>query len=202
MGRFEKNGAFTSVFAKRKKWKIDAGLSAVLIGEGDATGILPPKCSVNDYGAGAGEYVGLLRCNGFQARGFDATEEIDEISGGRVTYADLSEDRCICPVASWGICVEVGEHIPEPSLGAFIANVAGATLDGLIISWAVPGQRGTGHVSCREPEWVAEQFAGHGLEVSGGETVRARQIAGGGWTKKLLILRRIHDAAPLVCVSV
>ena len=46
------------------------------------------------------------------------------------------------------ICLEVGEHIPNEYMYALLSNIK-THLDGyLIMSWAVKGQAGYGHVNC------------------------------------------------------
>lgn len=178
------NGAFEPEFAGRKRWRVDAGLWPALL----AT--LPPRVRVVDLGASVGRYVAALRAAGFFAVGLDGTPNVAELSGGLVSYADLSRPVRFEDPADWAMSIEVGEHIPAAYAATYLDNVAAAARAGLIVSWAVPGQRGRNHVHCQPPEWVAAQLAYRGWTVDVPATDRARELAGRGWNRKLLVLTR------------
>jgi hypothetical protein len=120
----------------------------------------PPNCFF-DFGAGMGQYVEALNAFGYCGTGCDGTKDIGDETGGKVFHHDLREP-INCETAAWGLCVEVGEHIPESALPVFLDSLATVS-HGLFISWAKLGQGGTGHVSCRSPEWVAEQMSARGF---------------------------------------
>merc|ERR1739842_266376 len=56
----------------------------------------------------------------------------------------------------WAMSIEVGEHIPAESEDIFIDNITKHACKGIILSWAVPGQGGQGHIN--------EQYNGHVIE--------------------------------------
>jgi cyclopropane fatty-acyl-phospholipid synthase-like methyltransferase len=190
----EKNGAFGEKFARRRTWKMDENLQRAiehLVQEFD-------PLRIADIGAGGGEYVRWLKgVWGVASVGFDATKNIYDISGGDVHEVDFSAPGAGAEVSNYygkmpidlAICIEVGEHIPEECLPTFIENVA-AVSGKLLMSWATPGQRGRDHVSCREPQWVAERFDDHGLFLNVDATEAIRKLAGKGWDKKLLFMTR------------
>ena len=177
-------GAFTADVAGRKRWRTDPRLLTALLGT------LPRGATVVDCGAGGGRYVAALREYQYRAVGVDGTLDVAMRSGGLVLWVDLSVPCRWDPPADWGICIEVGEHVPAERAGVFIDNVAAAATDGLIVSWAVPGQRGRNHVNCRPPDWVAAEFAARGWVVDTVMTPIARSLAGRGWHRKLLIFQR------------
>ena len=43
-------------------------------------------------------------------------------------------------------------------------NVVNGARKGVVLSWAVPGQPGAGHVNCRDNSWVIKRFADLGLK--------------------------------------
>lgn len=178
------NGAFDARFAERKRWRVDDGLWAAL------RATLPAGVRVVDCGASVGRYVAALRLAGFAAVGVDGTPNVATISGGLVREADLSRPLYWADPADWAMTIEVGEHIPPAYASTFLDNVATAARDGLIVSWAVPGQRGRNHVNCQTPEWVAERLAYRGWPLALRETARARELAGRGWDRKLLVFKR------------
>lgn len=198
--RHELSGSFTAAFAERKRWKLDPKLLAAI------KYVLPPGCSVIDLGAGIGKTVLALREAGWEhTEGVDGIPGIDKLSNGLVLELDLTgryvwhrlyadapdakqEDIGWRPGVA--ICIEVGEHIPADKQEWFLNNLADAARELLIVSYAVPGQRGRDHVSCRSPEWVANQLGKRSWELSEDITIMARSIAGKGWDKKLLVFKK------------
>jgi tryptophanyl-tRNA synthetase len=61
------------------------------------------------------------------------------------------------------ISFEVAEHIPEKYQDAFIENITKLCNDYLIISWAIVGQPGIGHVNCKNNEDVILLFEEKGF---------------------------------------
>jgi hypothetical protein len=180
------SGAFDTEFATRKNWKIDAGLLRAL------TAIIPQGSSVMDLGAGTGKYVYSLRAHGYKAYGLDGIQDIATLSDGLVRQLDLSspiapEERVIA--YDWCMTIEVGEHIPYPGCLKLIHRAIRYSRVGVVCSWAVPGQRGRDHITCRTPEWVASRFARLGVLIDENATIRARELAGKGWNRKLLVMR-------------
>jgi len=185
------NGAFSEAFARKKTWKTDPGLASAIREVVDTF----DTRVVADIGAGAGEYVRWLRTvSKADCHGFDATPNIEDISGGDVTFADFTRDGSIVMSKWFGLekqidlclCIEVGEHIQEEDLESYFDNVAYAVDGYLLYSHAIPNQRGRDHVSCRSPEWCANQFGLRGLTLKENMTLHLRGIAGKGWDRKLM----------------
>jgi hypothetical protein len=179
------NGAFTFEFAAKKQWKLDEGLFSALLA------VLPKDEAVVELGSGIGRYVVALREEGYNASGFDGIPGIFELSNGVVSPADLSQSIFWKNKSPWVISFEVGEHIAAGVHEEhYIYNVATAASHGIMLSWAIPGQRGRDHINCRMPEYVACEFGRHGWHVDGEQTTKAREIAGKGWNRKLLVLHK------------
>jgi SAM-dependent methyltransferase len=177
-------GGFTDAFARKRKGKLNAKLMDAIIR------IIQPGCKVVDAGAGDGQYVRELIRRGYDAVGLDSTPDIFAISGEVVHFCDLAKPMIMHEQADVALCIEVGEHVPEEFLPMFLDNVSSLARTALICSWAIPGQRGRDHVSCRLPEWVAAEFGHRGWFVQHEDTILARRIAGKGWDKKLLVMDR------------
>lgn len=64
------------------------------------------------------------------------------------------------PLTKKGIVIslEVGEHIPQKYQDAFIDNITKLCDSYLILSWAVVGQIGIGHVNCKNNNEVIKLF--------------------------------------------
>jgi hypothetical protein len=181
------HGAFDRDFAARRcrRHKVDPHLVEAI------KYVIPPGSMFCDLGAGTGELVRELCRVGYNGYGIDGTPGIVNLSGGVVIEGDLTSQRLTIMPCDWAITIEVGEHIPREREAAFVANVAAAGRFGLIVSWAVIGQRGWNHVNCRDPLYVASAFEQHGWHVHAELTTRAREVAGAGWARKLLVFRRL-----------
>lgn len=180
------HGEFSTAFAEKKNWKVDQLLLQAL------RAVIPVGATVVDLGAGMGHYVAALRDLGYVATGFDGIEGIEKSSGGLVLRADLTlhQNLVLNYGFSWAISIEVGEHIPAEHSITFLDNLAAAATDGLIVSWAVPGQRGHNHVNCQPVEWVCGQLGARGWIINYPQTLVARQLAGKGWRDKLTVFQR------------
>ena len=47
----------------------------------------------------------------------------------------------------WIISLEVALHIPEKYEAVYLDNILRHAKEGIILSWAVPGQRGLSHIN-------------------------------------------------------
>lgn len=178
------NGSFTADFAKWKQWRFDQRLWNAIV----AT--IPIGDSVIDLGAGTGAIVSALRARGNPSFGVDGIDGIESISGGLVRQADLTRLIPRTKPADWVLCIEVGEHVPAHLEKQLFGNIARLCTKGAFVTWAVPGQRGLGHVNFRTPEYIAWHLAARGLPTDFTATAKARRTARGNWRKKILVLRK------------
>ena len=56
------------------------------------------------------------------------------------------------------LSLEVGEHIPVEYEQTFIDNLCRHSQRSILISWAVEGQPGTGHVNCRNNDYIISEM--------------------------------------------
>ena len=120
--------------------------------------------SVLDIGAGSGRYVDALRGAGIDASGIDGPSAA-RLSGGLVRGHDLTEPIEPCKQHTWVISLEVAEHIPPEHEDMFLRNINCSVGLGLVLSWAPPGQVGSGHVNMRDRLSVIERLAAFSLHV-------------------------------------
>ena len=115
--------------------------------------------TIADIGCGDGSYTKYLNDNGFQCAGFDGSP----MTPFFCTITDFSEPVCIGKYDLL-LSLEVGEHIPQEFEQVFLDNLCNAPI--LILSWAIPGQGGTGHVNCRDNSYIIQQMEqrGYGLD--------------------------------------
>ena len=167
------HGEFSNRKARRRKGRCNPKLCAII--ETD----IPKDCFVVDMGSGAyGPYVQWMRKNGWSnVWGIDASLNSKELSNGIVKVGDLTRGSICLELfgifACWIICNEVGEHIPNEHSASLFYNFIGAK--GVLLSWAIPGQRGCHHVNCRIPEWVACKMGQIGFHLDEEKTILARK---------------------------
>jgi SAM-dependent methyltransferase len=149
---------------------------AQLMGE-----IFSKKMPVIDMGCGPGSYLRYLQDIGFFSTiGIEGTKEQDfEVDDSTIYIADLTTPYKSHETSKGNvICLEVGEHIPELYTEIFLDNICQAVKPGqfLFMSWAVPGQDGTGHVNCQPNQWVKDQLFYRGFVFSESLTELAREV--------------------------
>jgi len=125
--------------------------------------ILPPQL-VYDFGCGKGTYLKYLSEKGFDCVGFEGTPDISEIADfDSIIQLDLSKP--IKRVMDKGsvICLEVAEHIPREFEETLLNNITSYCNGLLILSWAVKGQGGCGHVNEQDSAYVIKRLAEKGF---------------------------------------
>ena len=78
---------------------------------------------------------------------YDGAPFSQTVSEGRVQFLDLSIPQYGLPLYDYVISLEVAEHIPKEFEQIYVDNVLRHAKEGIIISWAWPGQDGHSHVN-------------------------------------------------------
>lgn len=129
---------------------------------------------VFDFGCGTGYYLAELQKSGFQKEhlfGLEGTPDISQIAAfDNIQTQDLSQPFDLQKVGNV-IYLEVWEHIPAEFEDVYIQNLLAHCSDWLIVSCAVPGQKGDGHVNCRTNLEVQKLIWEKSLEISKGNPV-------------------------------
>jgi len=125
--------------------------------------LLNPKLPVIDFGCGNGYYLNYLETKGF--------EELIAVDGNPTYGKFLFLTRDLSKPLDLGvkgnvISLEVGEHIPAEYEETFLNTITKHVEDTLILSWAVEGQPGIGHVNCRNNDYIIEQIEKRGLKYN------------------------------------
>ena len=71
--------------------------------------------------------------------------------------------------------LEVGEHIPKASEQDLLDNVAGTASRGVVLSWAIIGQGGHGHVNCQNNEHIIHELSVRGFSYNATASARLRE---------------------------
>jgi hypothetical protein len=148
---------------------------------------LDKNTRVVDFGCGLGFYLSELQKSGFtNLVGYEGMIPEKQLFENIISH-DLTK-----PIKESGnvICLEVGEHIPAEYAGVFIDNLCNTCTHYLILSWAVRGQPGRGHVNCLDNHEVVELIEKKGLIYSPKKTKAARSVINENtyWFKDTLLI--------------
>lgn len=120
---------------------------------------------VIDIGCGTGYYTNYIQSDLVGSYGYDGNPHTKKIAGKHFDIADFSIPQYLGEY-DWVLSLEVGEHIPAEYEDIFIDNLHRHNRQGVVLSWAVPGQGGDGHVNCRSNEYIIDKFEALGYELA------------------------------------
>ena len=112
---------------------------------------------VYDFGCGHGLYTKNFIKNNIMCEGYDGNPNTQQLTDNVCSVLDLSKSFTLSK-KEYVITLEVGEHIPKEYEHIFIDNVHKHNSKGIILSWAVLGQGGDGHVNCQNNEYIKQKF--------------------------------------------
>lgn len=152
---------------------------------------LDPEFPVYDFGCGNGYYLGELEKSGFLCYGFEGTAM--KYLCNHVKLCDLTKPQTVTHRGSV-LSLEVGEHLPIWAEQTFLDTITNACNGDLIISWALPGQPGVGHINCQPKEYIVSEVERRGFKFLHDFTEDARNNVdeNTSWfTRTLLVFSRI-----------
>jgi hypothetical protein len=128
-------------------------------------------------GCGNGAYSRFLHDAGFDVEAYEGTPDIGNLAKfAPIQVHDLAVPLILEPARV--LCLEVGEHIPEQYESVILDTISDATETRAIISWAIVGQPGTGHVNCRNNDYIIDKMLSRGLALNDGLTDEGRKHYG------------------------
>lgn len=143
--------------------------------------------SVYDLGCGHGEYTRYLKNNNFDCSGFDGNPYTNLITSGLCNTLNLAQEVDL-PRVDAVVCLEVGEHIPKKFEETLINNLSKSASDILVLSWAVEGQIGEGHVNCRNNDYIKQVFESKGFKNLPDYETKLRQESTLSWFKNTIMV--------------
>ena len=113
--------------------------------------------TIVDIGCGDGSYTNHFNEKGFTCIGFDGSPLTPELTDYTCYIRDFSNP---IDVGKYDLVLslEVGEHIPLEYEQIFLDNLCRAAKNDIILSWAIIGQGGWGHVNCRNNNYIINQM--------------------------------------------
>lgn len=118
--------------------------------------------TIVDFGCGDGDYVNYFLKKGLRAVGYDGNPVTELESGGTCFVQDLSIPIDLNARFDWVMSLETGEHLPQQYERIFIENLTRHVKYGLVLSWAIKGQGGTGHFNEQNNDYIKKIFADMG----------------------------------------
>ena len=114
-------------------------------------------------GCGDGKYTKYFNESNIKTDGYDGNPYTPSITNGFGKVLDLSKPHIFTPRYDWVLSLEVGEHLPKEFESIFIDNLVNNCTFGIILSWAIIGQDGWGHVNCQNNDYIKERFYEKGM---------------------------------------
>lgn len=144
--------------------------------------------SIGDLGCGTGFYTKLFNQSGLNSFAYDGNPDTFEISDGVGSVLDLSNYFEFPQPFDWVLSLEVGEHIPSDYEDTYINNLNINCSKGIILSWAVEGQAGDGHVNCRNNNYIKSKFSEMGYTNDLANENLLRKSATAPWFKNTIMV--------------
>jgi cyclopropane fatty-acyl-phospholipid synthase-like methyltransferase len=146
--------------------------------------------TVGDFGCGTGFYTKQLLKSAIHSYAYDGNPNTFEISGGIGSVLDLSNIFRFPEPFDWVLSLEVGEHIPAQFESTYISNLHENNKHGVVLSWAVEGQKGDGHVNCQNNEYIKYKFdqLGYSSDITSEQKMRESSTA--PWFKDTIMVFR------------
>ncbi len=143
-----------------------------------------------DFGCGTGEYARFFKKHNLVIEAYDGNPWTEQLSGGIGQVKDLSQQFNLLKQFGCVMSLEVGEHIPAEFEQAFLDNLVKHSLEGglIILSWAIPGQDGDGHVNCQTNDYIMQQMQDRGFYLDNTLTTQLRKAASLWWFKNSLMV--------------
>ena len=147
--------------------------------------------SIADIGCGTGEYCKYLKDH-LQTpviHGYEGTPNIEEIAVyNNIMNLDLTKKRWVDIYYPLILCLEVGEHIPKKYEEIVIDNICEFVCKDLVLSWAIPGQGGTGHYNEQPNDYIISEFVKRGMIYNESNTKKLRECSSLRWFKNTIMV--------------
>jgi hypothetical protein len=114
--------------------------------------------NVVDFGCGMGDYTKSFLNNKIPTDAFDGNPNTHILTNGIASTLDLSKEFDLQKTYDCVLTLEVGEHIPKEYESIFLENICKHASRFTVLSWAVEGQGGDGHVNCKNNDYIIEQM--------------------------------------------
>lgn len=136
--------------------------------------LLPKNEPLFDLGCGLGTYSKYFRDVGFTNVIAIEGSDLEELFETPVEVFDLTETMGVVKNQGNVLCLEVCEHVPGEYMDVLLDNITRCCNKYLVLSWAIRGQAGFGHVNCMDNYEVIGMLQDKGFTFLWGPTREAR----------------------------
>jgi|SRR6187402_104308 len=133
----------------------------------------PDNERVIDLGCGKGTYLKYLQDRGFKHLTGIEGSILENADFHGIHNLDLTESLKAFHRGNV-ISIEVFEHIPKELESSFVDNICELCTGKLVLSVAVKGQPGLGHVNCQDNDYVITLFESKGFKYMAERTKEIR----------------------------
>lgn len=151
---------------------------------------------VLDVGCGDGFYTNYItqHSRSTVCMGIDGNPHTRELGGTLCSVQDVTKPLHLTRV-DWVLSLEVGEHIPQEYEEIFLNNLHRHNRDGIVLSWAVRGQGGDGHVNCKDNEEIIPTVCSMGYDYDIPASMHLREQCAeypntGWWFRRTIMVFR------------
>ncbi|XP_041366179.1 uncharacterized protein LOC121381121 isoform X2 [Gigantopelta aegis] len=154
---------------------------------------------VASFGDGPGDYKKYIDKSQLVTLydAYDGAPYCEETTSGLVNFLDLTAPQYGLPVYDWVMSVEVAEHIPAKYESVYLDNIFRHAQEGIVLSWAVPGQGGLSHVNLKSFKDVRKLLLDNGYELDPKPGEVLRNAAVQAWLKQNVYVYRRISKVPL-----
>lgn len=154
--------------------------------------------TVASFGDGPGAYkrevLKLGHVKSFDS--FDGAPFCEKTSEGRVQFMDLTIPQYGIHNYDWIMSLEVAEHIPEKFEHIFLDNIFRHAREGILLSWAVPGQGGLDHINNQPLSYVVNIMEKNGFYRDENASKKLQESAQLPWIRSNLNVYRRKQMEP------
>jgi cyclopropane fatty-acyl-phospholipid synthase-like methyltransferase len=143
---------------------------------------------VFDFGCGLGDYAKSFIANDFDVKAFDGNPNTEKLTNGIGKVLDFSQEFNLGETADCSMSLEVGEHIPKEFEQTFFDNICRHTNSKVLLSWAVIGQDGDGHVNCQNNDYVISEMDRRGFKYDENSSNRLRSVSSAPWFRNTIMV--------------
>lgn len=167
-------------------WHIDEGVA------GGILELLRGK-SVADVCGGVGLWTQWWHGRGLNVHCFDGIPDIENLTKGLVSHLDISEHIPNPRKFDWVVCLEALEHIPQDHEETALNNLCNMFSEGIVLSWAIPGQSGFGHCNCQPNTHAIDWFTKNGCLYCEDDSRRIRARSADVYKDTVMVFRTCNS---------
>jgi hypothetical protein len=142
-----------------------------------------------DFGCGMADYVKSIINEKIICEAYDGNPNTEILTNGIGKVLDLSKEFYLNKKVDCVLSLEVGEHIPKEYEKIFIDNLCKHSNNLIILSWAIIGQDGDGHVNCQNNDYIISELKRRGFSYELDSSIKLRDsISNAKWFKNTIMI--------------